>query len=156
MTCARKVTPPAGRIVILVFLSLWLAACADRPRECYVIIQKGNPLKFALSGSQALKRFAISRVDLKQPPNSDSFNQQAIYWELRPGETRAAESLDKIGNLNYGQTPNGFVQIWPKVGNVAPLEEGVDYWCSLETTNDLHLNLIFVVRNGEIMTNEEK
>ncbi len=143
-------------LVSLAFTSLGLTSCR---RGTDLVIEKGPPLRFVLSGPGTLNHFKVSGPDLEREPNRQGDGERLtllrVYWELAPKEGNS-RSLDEIRFITYGQVPDGFVQVQPADGTPAPLVERDLYNVQIFVKDDLGINSFFAIREGKVVAEGDR
>lgn len=152
----------SGRLIFVILLSyLFVASLAFTScrRGTGLVIEKGPPLRFVLSGPGTLDSFRLSGPDLEREPNRQGDGERLmslkVYWELAPREGNNRR-LDEIGSITYGKVPDGFVQVQPPSGIPAPIVERDLYNVQVLVRDDHGINRFFAIQDGKIVAEGDR
>ena len=145
-----------GISLLVMVVTVSLTSCH---RRTSLVIETGNPLRFVVSGPEAMSGFQISGPDLEREPNREGDGSRLpllkVYWAvaLPDGQER---TLDQVGAIIYGTVPEGFVQVQPSSGAPPPLLERDLYNVRLSLKNGDGVNRFFAVRDGKVIAEGER
>lgn len=136
-------------VVVGVLLASILASIVwakEQVRATKVRIEGGNPPRFVLSGTGALTHLVV--YDTQR--SAAEAAQTCAIWEIEPvaGYSKARR-VEEIGNVEYGQLPEGYRQVCPEDGNSPPpLVKGKTYEYWFDTSGAPHARQYFVIRGS--------
>jgi hypothetical protein len=156
-------TRQAATLLILLLIVI-LVGCEIDTR---VKVTKANPPQFVFSGNGSLAQMYVSgpytlneiklvvRIDDKDITReeilkiNEMIGEDRNLWQIDPGSGKYVSDLPAI---IYGETPNGFKQVYPK-DNIkpSPLLERKYYTVSVPSYNANSHMTYFTVKNGNIV-----
>lgn len=146
----------AGKLSTVLLLTLLATACQ---RHNSLVIEKGSPIRFVLSGRATINSLQVTGPDLQREPHPQGDGERLtllkVYWEVAPRGEAAARTLDEIREIRYGEIPEGFVQVYPTNGTPSALVEKNLYCVSLIANSDRGFTTFFAIRDGKIVAEGE-
>ena len=144
-------------VLIVIALSASLS-CAPAQRQTSVVIRQGEPQQFIISGNGLLDIFDVSGPVRRCEASSDQerLPEWEKYWEIAPLKDFDVSRFAELGPLVYGKVPAGFRPVTPASGEPPPICEGGPYSVSLHIRNGSGVNMLFIVREGKIVTEEDE
>jgi hypothetical protein len=116
-------------------------------RATTVSFEGGNPPKFVLTGSGSLGLLRVGGPDKQR----DTFGEAAfLYWVIEPITKDSDRSVERIGPITYGQTPSGYMQVYPEKGEAPPLIEGKIYGVNIDAIDAPGDSKRFTIHNGKV------
>jgi hypothetical protein len=104
----------------------------------------GSMPTIGLSGGGTITDFTIYGPQQRSGTGREAF----IVWQLRP--VSSSDSLNEIGEIKYGNIPNGFKQTYPEDGVPPPqLKEGESYMLQILTDGAPWGQLMFEIHDGK-------
>jgi hypothetical protein len=135
-----------GTFPSIIILALSVAAVSGCERHTKLIIEGGNPPKFAMAGSGSLGTIRIRGPEKQRDAAGEDMY---LYWVIvnKEGEDRPVREL---GAITYGQIPDCYRQVYPESGQAPPLIEGERYNIRVATFDANGADKYFIIRNGKV------
>jgi hypothetical protein len=107
-----------------------------------------------------MKSLQVTGPDLKREPyptgESERLTLRKVYWEIAPDAKARTSTLDQVKVINYGEVPEGFIQVYPLIGSPEPAVERNLYCVSLVPSAGRGFTTFFSIRDGKILAEGEK
>jgi len=121
----------------------------EEVRATKIKIEGATEPLFVLSGTGTLAHLVIYDTRVS---NADQ-EQSCALWEIEPVEGYSkGRRLEQIGDVRYGQVPNGYRQVCPENGDAPPaLVKGNKYEYWFDTSGAPHARRYFVIRGTKVV-----
>lgn len=151
---AQMTRPPLpvslSRQLFFAGLLLFCSACETKTT---VKATADNPPKFTLAGSGVLFHFVVFEEDPRNealPAEDRDPTLSKPIWRIQVTVSDKPVELSSVPVIEYGHTPEGFVQAIPGKGNMPPvLVEGKVYQAAAYVNGAAGGSVKFTVRNGQ-------
>jgi len=147
----RVIRSLTAMFLVMIFMSGIYTACSFFYHKTRIKVTGGSIPTFGLSGGGTIIHFTIYGPQQRPGTGPEAF----IVWELRPVSN--SDSLNEIGEINYGKIPNGFKQTYPE-NDVPPpqLKEGESYMLQIMTDGAPWGQVGFEIHDGKAVEKEIK
>jgi hypothetical protein len=132
--------------LLAVFLLLVMCISPACELDTQLSIENGNPVTFVTSGNGSLRSLTI----VGNRKQRDVFGEDAwVYWSFK-SRKGGSVSVGEVGPIHYGETPDGYEQVYPERGPAPPLVDGEKYNIRINTANANGADKYFVINNGHV------
>jgi hypothetical protein len=128
---------------LFLFILLLITGCYED--SATVTIDGNNPPSFNLSGSGVPYFVVVGEYT----GNAGKDWPSNVVWKIEPTKERISNGVWNLSPLRYGVVPEGYIQTYPKEGQVSALQERKIYYFSVPTYNAQGTGMTFIVKENK-------